>query len=229
MARLSLPDLQYLATEGGYQLTAALSSFSVVLLLSACRAFLHNPKFWTGAGYELTPAELDDINELVAQAEGELMEAVGSGLKQPDYALYRMIDAGDDAGDFDSGAWRDVLLNTIGVTEGDLSLAAGSFTGIAGDFWFSAFTTGNRVAEFTNRLIEIAIPTVIGTQFPSSARGAGGTNSNHLALLSGFATLAADDDYMLQHRCSNTQSGTGQGRGNAWQDWASAGLLLYRV
>lgn len=73
MASLDLDELETLALQGGYTGIAALSSFSAVMLLSACRAFLHDTSLWTGAGYELTEDEIDDIDELVSQAEYELM------------------------------------------------------------------------------------------------------------------------------------------------------------
>lgn len=93
MASLSLPDLQELATDGGYAGISALSNFSAVLLLSACRAFLHNDRNWTGVGYQLTDAERDEIDELVSEAEWELMSsAIGMIMPTatadiPDYAL----------------------------------------------------------------------------------------------------------------------------------------------
>jgi microcystin-dependent protein len=71
---LNLPDLKTLAAEGNYAVFTVLSAFSAVLLLSASRAFLHNPRFWTGAGFPLTDAELDEIDELVSEAEYELMQ-----------------------------------------------------------------------------------------------------------------------------------------------------------
>ncbi len=78
MASLSLPELETLATEGGYTGLAALSNFSAVMLLSGCAAFLHNYRNWEGAGLELTDAEMDEINERVSLAERELiMSAVG--------------------------------------------------------------------------------------------------------------------------------------------------------
>lgn len=78
LASLSLPILQTLAIEGGYSGIAALSNFSAVMLLSGCAAFLHDPANWTGAGIDLTESEINEINELVDQAEDELiLSAVG--------------------------------------------------------------------------------------------------------------------------------------------------------
>lgn len=73
MASLDLVELQSLADEGGYTGMAALSSFSAVMLLSACRAFMHDRSFWTGADFDLTDDEADEIDELVSQTEYELM------------------------------------------------------------------------------------------------------------------------------------------------------------
>lgn len=75
VASLSLPDLQALAADGGYAGIAALSNTSAVLLLSACRAFLHSDYYWTGAGYTLTEAERDEIDEMVSEAEWEIMSS----------------------------------------------------------------------------------------------------------------------------------------------------------
>lgn len=75
---LDLDELQGLAVAGNYTGITALSNFSAVMLLSACRAFLHDLRYWTGASYRLTPAEADAIDELVSQAEYEIMSsAVG--------------------------------------------------------------------------------------------------------------------------------------------------------
>lgn len=231
MASLSLPELQDLAAEGGYSGTMALSSFSAVLLLSACRAFMHSPAFWTGAGHTLTVAELDTIDELVSQAEDELMILVSGTVKQPDYALYRMVAAGVDGGSFDAGDWENVVLNTVAINTGGLILdGSGSFTGIGGDFWFTGFATGFRVNRHQNQLVEVVSGDPIGSQFPSSAfSGDSGSSAQTHAPLSGFATLVIDDDYIFQQRCALTKAGNGKGKSGDWLDWAAAGVLLYRA
>lgn len=232
MGSLSLPELEDLAAEGGYVGTMALSSFSAVMLLSASRAFLHSYSNWTGAGYDLTVAEKQDIDDAVSLAEDELMfSSAGGDLGQPDYALYRILAAGVDGGSWTAGDWENIVLNTVAINSGGLVLdGSGSFSGIAGDFWFTGFATGFRVNRHQNQLVEVVSGDPIGTQMPTGAfSGDSGSSAQTHAPLSGFATLVDDDDYMFQQRCALTKSGNGKGKSGDWLDWAAAGLLLYRV
>lgn len=90
--KISLPAIIELAGDGGYSGFAALSNDSAALALSVC-TFLHQTWNWSGAGWELTDDEKDDIDALVSKLEQELMlSAVGVimpyvGLSVPSWAL----------------------------------------------------------------------------------------------------------------------------------------------
>ena len=73
---LSLPDIEQLASEGGYSGLANLSQTTAALILSAALWF-ENHAVWTGANFgELSPAEIDRIDEITALAQGEIMQSM---------------------------------------------------------------------------------------------------------------------------------------------------------
>lgn len=71
-ANLNLPALQALIDLGGYGGRGNNNPSSAVLGLSAA-LFLSDLSIWQGAGDTLTDAEIDDIEELIAQLENDLM------------------------------------------------------------------------------------------------------------------------------------------------------------
>ncbi len=72
MAKLSLPALQALLADGGYGGRAYLEGPTSALGLSAA-LLLSNLNLWQGDGYYLTVDEIDEIQEMVAQLESDLM------------------------------------------------------------------------------------------------------------------------------------------------------------
>ena len=74
MAKLSLPDIQALIAVGGYGGRGFLSPSSAAFGLSAA-VLLDDLNLWSGAGYDLTDDEIDEIAAMIAQFEDELMEA----------------------------------------------------------------------------------------------------------------------------------------------------------
>jgi len=74
MGKLSLPEIKDLIDDGGYGGRGVLSTASSALGLSAA-LFLADLNLWSGAGYYLTDNEIDEIQEMVADLENELMEA----------------------------------------------------------------------------------------------------------------------------------------------------------
>lgn len=73
-ATLNLPSLQALIALGGYGGRGNLTPSSAVLGLSAA-LFLSDLSIWQGAGDTLTDDEIDDIDEIIAQLECDLMLA----------------------------------------------------------------------------------------------------------------------------------------------------------
>ncbi len=71
-AKLNLAVLQDLITLGGYGGRGSFSASSSVIGLSAA-LFLYDMSIWQGAGDVLTVDELDDIDELIALLEYDLM------------------------------------------------------------------------------------------------------------------------------------------------------------
>lgn len=76
MAYIDLSEFNDLASDGGYAGYKELSDTTVLL----CLTFLlnaENENNWRGAGYSLTPAEIDEIDGIVAGAQAELMTNTG--------------------------------------------------------------------------------------------------------------------------------------------------------
>ncbi len=71
---LNLAEIQGLAAGGAYAGTFTLSGESAALVLSWLALLFH--RNWVGAGYELTPAEIDIIDDMIAQCLTELMDPV---------------------------------------------------------------------------------------------------------------------------------------------------------
>ena len=69
---LILAELQALAALGDYGGVGIITPSTAVLGLSAA-LFLSDLTIWRGAGSELTDAEIDDIDEIIAQLECDLM------------------------------------------------------------------------------------------------------------------------------------------------------------
>lgn len=77
---LNLAEIQGLAAGGAYAGTFTLSDASVALVLSWLALLFHWN--WEGEGYDLTPAETDTIDAMIAQCLNELMEPVeGNGME----------------------------------------------------------------------------------------------------------------------------------------------------
>ncbi len=72
MDELVLADIQTLATSPDYGGRGLIQPSTAVLGLSAA-LFLSDLSIWQGAGYELTDAEIDDIQAMIAQLEEDLM------------------------------------------------------------------------------------------------------------------------------------------------------------
>lgn len=232
VASLNLPALQDLADEGGYTGETVLSSFSAVLLLSACRAFLHDPRNWTGAAHYLTPTELDEIDELVSEAESELMSATAPAGRMPDYVFYQQVGSGADGGDLDSGAYRDRLMTLIDVNrDGLASIDAGTFNVPTDDYWIYAFAQGRRIRENNLRVVDDATQVVVSsTQAPTASSRAADPSTQSQAELYGEVRLLIGIDYILQHRCSTTRSNDGQGEAASWlTDNIYSGVMLTKV
>lgn len=232
MASLNLPELQDLAGEGGYVPSAALSSFSAVLLLSACRAFLHNPRFWTGAAHYLTPEELDEIDELVSQAESELMGAAAPVGTRPDYVFYNKIGGGADGGTFNDGAWRDRDMTYIDINNGGLgSIDAGTFNVPTATYWVYAWAVSFRVGENNIRIVDDLTQVPAASLIPSAGMGRESEKSTHsVAELWGVQNLLIGIDYMLQHQGSFDRASDGMGRASGWlTDNYYAGIFLTQL
>lgn len=232
MGSLNLPDLQDLADEGGYSGETALSSFSAVLLLSACRAFLHDPRNWTGAAHYLTPTELDEIDELVSEAEYELMSAAVPSGSRPDYVFYQLVTGGADGGDLDSGAYRDRAMTVIDVNiDGLASIDAGTFNVPTDQYWVYSFAIGFRIAENDIRIVDDATQIAVASLVATTVRSEQASRSTvSKAELWGIANMLIGIDYMLQHRPNTTRSGDGQGRAASWlTDNIFAGVFLTRT
>lgn len=75
---LDLAVLQALAAEGGYSGTFTLSDESALVALSSA-LWLDNLDIWQGEDYELTSAEIDEIQELTANLQYELTTHVSAG------------------------------------------------------------------------------------------------------------------------------------------------------
>lgn len=72
MILISLSEFNQLVSDGGYGGTLELSNATVlVALLFLSEA--NNQKHWQGSSYNLTQSEIDEIDEIVANAMGELM------------------------------------------------------------------------------------------------------------------------------------------------------------
>lgn len=232
MGSLNLPDLQDLADEGGYSGETALSSFSAVLLLSACRAFLHDMRNWTGAAHYLTPAEIDEIGELVSDAEDELMGTAVPAGSRPDYVFYQLVTGGADGGDMDSGAYRDRLMTVIDVNiDGLASIDAGTFNVPTDQYWIYAFAIGFRIAENDIRIVDNATDTPVASLVAMTTRAEQASRSSvSQAELWGIANMLIGIDYMLQHRPNTTRADDGQGRAASWlTDNIFAGVFLTRT
>ncbi len=73
---LSLPEIENLASEGGYSGLVNMSQTTAALLLSAA-VWFQNHKVWTGATFgELSQFEIDRIDEIVALAQDEIMASM---------------------------------------------------------------------------------------------------------------------------------------------------------
>lgn len=79
MAVLSLADIQSLAADGGYGSVKQLSQVSLALLLSAIELY-GNLESWADDPDELTDAQRDEIEAIVATATAELMREVAMTL-----------------------------------------------------------------------------------------------------------------------------------------------------
>jgi len=101
LGRLTLADIQELASVGGYSGVFELSNLTAVTLLSAA-VLLSNPKLWIGADYQLTSTELDEIDALLGQVNIELMEEV-SGVG--DFVKITEASRDVDVNDLWMGSW----------------------------------------------------------------------------------------------------------------------------
>lgn len=73
-SKLILSEIEGLAAGGAYAGTYTLSDETVALVLSWLALLFHWN--WIGAGYSLTQAEIDTIDDMIAEALTELMEPV---------------------------------------------------------------------------------------------------------------------------------------------------------
>lgn len=76
MDKLVLADIQALAASSDYGGGGFIQPSSAALGLSAA-FFLSDLSMWQGAGYELTDAEIDDIQAMIAQLENDLIQTGG--------------------------------------------------------------------------------------------------------------------------------------------------------
>lgn len=123
MVRLTLSEIRALAASGGYAGLALITQQTAVTILSAA-VWLDQLKSWRGEGYELTEAEIDEIQEIVAVLENQIMgSAIGlilpsvrgvlsDGVLPCDGSLYlrvdypELYDAIDPVFHVDAGSFR---------------------------------------------------------------------------------------------------------------------------
>jgi len=143
--------------------------------------------------------------------------------------------SGTAGGAFNNGAWRTRDLTDEVADNGNVcTLAANQFTLLSGTYYIRAVAPAYRVDLHQCRLYNITDGGVQQDQNGNDVLGGNavsdsttGTQTDSI-LISRFV-IAAQKTFELQHRCSTTRAGNGQGRPVSWGNEIYSRVELVKV
>ena len=131
------------------------------------------------------------------------------------YLFQHQLASGNSAGDFNSGAWQTVPLNTEVVdTAADASIAANIVTLAAGTYRAWWRVCGFQVANFQSRLYNVDTASLIA--YGSNASSAAADSVANYSLGEARFTLAVQTQVRLEAWCQTTNAGDGFGVANSF-------------
>jgi hypothetical protein len=131
------------------------------------------------------------------------------------YLFQHQLASGNSAGDFNSGAWQTVPLNTEVVdTAADASIAANIVTLAAGTYRAWWRVCGFQVANFQSRLYNVDTASLIA--YGSNASSAAADSVANYSFGEARFTLAVQTQVRLEAWCQTTNAGDGFGVANSF-------------
>jgi hypothetical protein len=131
------------------------------------------------------------------------------------YLFQHQLATGTSAGDFNSGAWQTVPLNTEVVdTAADASIAANIVTLVAGTYRAWWRVCGFQVANFQSRLYNVDTASLIA--YGSNASSAAADSVANYSQGETRFTLAVQTQVRLEAWCQTTNAGDGFGVANSF-------------
>jgi hypothetical protein len=144
----------------------------------------------------------------------------------------RDVEASSSAGGtFTSGAWRTRTLNTAATNEiSGASLSSNQITLPSGTYFIIARAPGYNCGEHAIKWYNVTdtTDTIVGSAAFTLSSDAGVKITTD-SVLSGRFTIGAQKTFELQHRCSDTSSTNGLGRGLSFGTCVFAEALIWKV
>lgn len=127
---------------------------------------------------------------------------------------------GQNGGTFTSGAWRTRVLNAVRVTASWLSLAGNEFTLSDGQYLVMASAPVRGVQKHRARILRVSDNAVFGGQ---------STRDNPSSLVNAGLSVVGSEDFRLEHRCTNTNTGDGFGQalGSGVETYSQVVIIKY--
>lgn len=143
-------------------------------------------------------------------------------------AVVERRNSGEDAGDFNSGAWRTRALNvSLGNTLGATVIGLPTVGLERGIYEVRASAPAHQVDAHQCRLYDVTNAAVLLTGTTELAPA--GILTTTRSVVVGRIYLEDDAEVELQHRCETTRATDGMGEGAAWGYEVYAELELRRV
>lgn len=175
------------------------------------------------SGVTITGGTITGITDL-ALADGGTGSSTAAGARSnlginrtlQDYLLYtHELAAGTDAGDFTSGSWQTVPLNTESAdTGGHGAIAGNQVTLAAGTYRARWRVCGYQVDNFQSRLFDVTGAAVL--KYGGNARSAATDGVLGFSFGQHRFTLAGSTTVRLEAQCTTTNAGDGFGLANAF-------------
>lgn len=118
--------------------------------------------------------------------------------------------AGTAGGDFNSGAWRDRVLNTeISDPDSIVSISSNEFTLSAGTYLIEWAAPGYDCSNHKSRLYDVTGASVLAVGNSTYADPTGNVQNHSSGAF--LHTITSNNNYKIQHQSSGTKAGTGFG------------------
>ena len=207
------------------KIASAAYTGSDVLLVSGTAGTTNFTAKWDANGDLIDGFEVLDEDDLVSDSATKLatqqsIKAYADAIVTGTRELLHVRDeqaSGSPGGTFTLGAWRTRTLNTV-VTNNisGASLATNQITLPAGTYEIWARAPAFRAANGHKAKLRQVSVTAADTIIGSAARTEPTDNNVTNSIVIGEFTIAAEEDFELQHRSSGTQASTGFGSNNSF-------------